>query len=253
MTKEIPMTNPGRQRIVPLLSFGLCHSLIINASSLVIATVTALCLMPVVSNASDTNSILDQWFSAQQNVATWSADFTQIREFRALAHPLTAAGKLYFSAPGDFRWELGRPAQTIALRHGDEMFVIYPALKRAERYPMGATAPRQLRDTMSLLQVGMPHSRKEFGEQFQLLSLVATNATWRLTLQPKSAGARQMLPELQIDLATNDFSLAATALVFADGSRMENDYTNIAINPPLDRGLFQWQPPDDFKVTSPVP
>lgn len=73
-----------------------------------------------------------------------------------------------------------------------------------------------------------------------------------MTLEPKSQSARQMLPELKIALATNNFSLASTVLVFADGSTMENDYTNAVINPPLDRNLFEWKPPDNFKVTNPL-
>ncbi|HZF01788.1 MAG TPA: outer membrane lipoprotein carrier protein LolA [Methylomirabilota bacterium] len=202
--------------------------------------------------AADTNSVLNNWFAAQTKVQTWSADFVQTRTFRALTQPLTAKGKIYFSAPDDFQWELGQPAQTIALRHDDEMFVIYPLLKRAERYPMGASAPRQLRDTMSLLQAGLPRSRKEFESQFQIRSLMETNGNWQLTLQPKSPGARQMLPEMQMALATNDFSLASTTLIFADGSTMRNDFTNAVLNPPLDKNLFEWKPPDDFKITEPM-
>jgi outer membrane lipoprotein-sorting protein len=201
--------------------------------------------------ADETNSVLDSWFAAQKNVHAWSADFVQTRTLKTLTQPLTARGRIYFSAPNDFRWELGQPAQTIALRHGDEMFVIYPRLKRAERYPMGANAPQQLRDTMSLLQAGFPRDRKEFDSQFKILSLAETNGTWQLSLQPKSKFALQMMPELRITLATNDFLLAGTELVFVDGSRMRNDFTNSVLNPPLDKNLFEWQPPTDFKVTSP--
>src|SRR5271170_5554114 len=79
--------------------------------------------------AADSNSVLDNWFAAQVKVKTWSADFVQIRTFKTLTQPLTAKGKIYFSAPDDFRWELGQPAQTIAVRQDDEMFVVYPLLK----------------------------------------------------------------------------------------------------------------------------
>ncbi|MGA2029219.1 MAG: outer membrane lipoprotein carrier protein LolA [Verrucomicrobiota bacterium] len=204
-----------------------------------------------ISCAAGTDSVLKDWFAAQKNIRTWSADFVQTRMLKTLTRPLVASGHVWFSAPDDFRWELGKPARTMALRHDDEMFVVYPRLKRAERYPMGADAPAQLRDAMSLLQAGLPRSREEFDSQFQILSLAETNGTWQFTLQPKSKFARQMMPELQITLATNDFSLAGTELVFMDGSRMRNDFTNAVLNPPLDKSLFEWQPPDDFEVTSP--
>ena len=201
--------------------------------------------------AAETNSVLDAWFAAQKNLHTWSADFVQTRALKTLTQPLIAKGHIVFATPNNFRWELGQPAQTIALRHDDEMFVIYPRLKRAERYPLGASTPTEWRDTMSLLQAGFPRDRKEFEAQFQILSLTETNGAWQLALQPRSAFARRMMPELRIGLATNDFSLASTELVFVDGSRMRNDFTNAVMNPPLAETLFQWSPPADFKVANP--
>jgi outer membrane lipoprotein-sorting protein len=212
----------------------------------------ALCgLAQAASRAADTNAVLEAWFAAQADVRSLSADFVQTRMLKTLVQPLVATGHLWFSAPNQFRWELGRPAQTIALRHADEMFVIYPLLKRAEHYPLGASAPSEWRDAMSLLDAGFPRTRKEFDSQFQIQSLAQTNGTWLLALQPRSAAARQIMPELRLSLTTNDFSLAGTELVFVDGSRMRNDFTNAVANPVLDEGLFQWKPPPDFKVTEP--
>jgi outer membrane lipoprotein-sorting protein len=204
-----------------------------------------------IAGAADTNTVLDAWFAAQKNLHTWSADFVQTRALKTLTQPLTAKGHIAFAMPNDFRWELGQPSQTIALRHGDEMFVIYPRLKRAERYPLGAGTPTEWRDTMSLLQAGFPRDRKEFDAQFQILSLMETNTTWQMSLQPKSTFAQRMMPELRIGLATNDFSLASTELVFVDGSRMRNDFSNAVLNPVLDEKLFEWTPPANYKVTDP--
>ena len=201
--------------------------------------------------ADQTNFVLDAWFAAQKNLHTWSADFVQTRALKTLTQPLIAKGHIAFAMPNDFRWELGQPAQTIALRHDDEMFVIYPRLKRAEHYPLGGGTPTEWRDTMSLLQAGFPRDRKEFDAQFQILSLTETNGAWQLSLSPKSAFARRMMPELHIGLATNDFSLASTELIFVDGSRMRNDFTNGVWNPVFNEELFKWSPPADFKVTNP--
>jgi len=212
----------------------------------------ALCgLAQATLRAADTNAVLDAWFAAQAGVHSLSADFVQTRTLKTLVQPLVATGHLWFAPPNQFRWELGRPAQTIALRHADEMFVIYPRLKRAEHYPLGASAPREWRDAMSLLDAGFPRTRGEFDSQFQIQSLTETNGTWLVALQPRSAAARQLMPELRVSLTAGDFSLAATELVFVDGSRMRNDFTNAVANAVLDEALFQWKPPPDFKVTEP--
>ena len=49
---------------------------------------------------------------------------------------LTELGHDCVLEPNRFRWELGTPAETIAVRNATEMLVIYPRLKRAERFPL---------------------------------------------------------------------------------------------------------------------
>ncbi len=201
--------------------------------------------------AGDTNTVLDGWFAAQTKVQSWSADFIQTRSLKTLTQPLVATGRVDFAMPGNFRWEIGRTARTVAVGDGSVMFVIYPLLKRAEKYPLGASAPKQWRDMLSLLQVGFPHSRKEFDAQFAMRSLTEANGVWQLSLAPQSDLARQMMPELRLGLATNDFSLRSTEMIFVDGSRMRSDYTNAVLNQPLEPERFHWTPPADFKVTTP--
>ena len=201
--------------------------------------------------AADPNAVLDAWFTTQTNLHTWTADLVQTRTLKTLTRPLVVNGHIAFAAPGDYRWELGRPARTMAVRSGDDMYVVYPFLKRAERYSLGTNTPQHWRDTMSLLQAGFPHDRREFETQFKVLSLTETNGDWQFALQPKSAFARQMMPQLNLRLATNDFSLAGTELVFVDGSTMRSDFTNAVVNPPIPPGLFHWTAPEDFQVTSP--
>ena len=71
-----------------------------------------------------TPASLDRWLAAQKDIRTWSADFTQTRSFKTLTQPLTAQGRVWFVAPNRFRWELGHPAQTIAVRQTNQMMVI---------------------------------------------------------------------------------------------------------------------------------
>ncbi len=202
--------------------------------------------------AADTNAVLNSWLAAQTNLQTWHADFVQTRTFKTLKHPLAASGHVWFAAPNRFRWELGKPAQTIALRANDRMYVIYPMLKRAEKYAMDAKSPGEWREALALLEAGFPRSRAELDSRFHLLSLGETNGSWQLGLQPSSAFARKLMKEIHVGLATNNFSLTSTELVFADGSRMRNDFTNAVLNAEFEKKLFDWQPGPDFKVTEPL-
>jgi hypothetical protein len=133
---------------------------------------------------------------------------------------LVATGHIWFATPNRFRWELGSPAQTIALRQTDEMFVIYPMLKRAEQYPLSGHESGQWRDMLSLLEAGFPRSRADLNSRFRIMSLIETNGAWQLALQPISTFARRMMKNTR-GSRTNDFAETAE-LVFADGAH-END------------------------------
>ena len=211
-----------------------------------------LAVVAVSARAAETNDALNSWFAAQASLQSWSADFVQTRTLKTLTQPLITSGHVWFSAPDAFHWEIGKPARTIALGQGDTMYVVYPLLKRAERYPMGKNTPKQWRDMMSLLQAGLPRNRQDFESAFRVKSMTQTNDSWLVVLQPRSDFARQLMPELHLNLATNDLALTATELEFVDGSRMRSDYTHPIVNGPVDKSLFDWTPPADFKVSTPL-
>ncbi len=198
------------------------------------------------------DALLDRWLARQTNVIAWSAEFVQTRHLKALTQPLTTPGRVWFVAPDKFRWELGTPAQSIALRARDDLLIIAPRLKRAERYSLADFALGPMKDALALLDTGFPRDATDFHRRFDLLGIGRTNATYAFLLQPRAAAARKLLPELTIIIGTHDFRLNATELVFTDGSRLRNDFTNAAENQVMDPALFA--PPMDatWKVTEPL-
>lgn len=199
-----------------------------------------------------TNSLLATWLNSQTNIQTWSADVVQTRTLKSLTQPLTATGHVWFAEPNLFHWELGSPPQTIAVRERDELLVIYPRLKHAERYPLTGNQTGPWRDALGLLEAGFPRSQADVESQFHILSQTISNQTCEVVLQPKSAAARRMIPQIKIVFSTNDFSLRATELQIADGSTMRNDFTNAVLNPKLDPALFAPKLESDFKIVEPL-
>ncbi|WP_160164557.1 LolA family protein [Pedosphaera parvula] len=183
---------------------------------------------------------------------TWSADFTQVRTLKSLTQPLTATGHVWFAAPNRFRWELGKPPKTIAVREADQLMVIYPLLKRAERFPLSGSQAGQWKDTLALLDAGFPRSRTELESRFNLLSQTTRNGVHEIVLQPKSTAARRFMPEIRIAFETNTFSLRSTELEFSDGSTMKNIFTNETLNPKIDDSFFNPQLGSDYKITEPL-
>ena len=169
-----------------------------------------------------------------------------------LTQPLTARGRVWFGAPRRFRWELGDPPQTIAVRQPAEVLILYPRLKRAERYPLDAASAGPWKDAMALLDAGFPRSRAELDATFAIAALTETNGLHTLALQPRSAAARKLMPEIQLTFSLRDHVLRATQLRFTDGSRLRNDFTNIVTNPRLDDALFAPVIGADYQVSQPA-
>jgi outer membrane lipoprotein-sorting protein len=205
------------------------------------------------AKAGEASPLLRSWFAAQTNLQTWSADLTQTRSLKALAQPLTARGHVWFAAPNRFRWELTSPSSTIAVREPEQMLVIYPQLKRAERYSLRQEASGPWKDTLALLEAGFPRSQTELESQFRLLSeTVNSSGLCELTLQPRAPAARRLMPQIKIAFATNDLRLRATELQFADGSTLRNDFSNDQLNPPLDDALFAPKLDSDVTIVDPL-
>jgi len=154
--------------------------------------------------------------------------------------------------PDRFRWEVRQPAQTIALREANWLFIVYPKLKRVEKYPLNSSQPGPWKDALSLLEASFPRSRAQIEAQFHLLSVASTNSSVQVDLQPRSAFARKFMNEIQVTFSTNDFSLLATELKFSDGSSMRSDFTNAVFNARLDAALFDVSQYADFKVVEPL-
>lgn len=237
-------------RTVVVRHFGIRVSGLFRLSAFGCRLFLPLALLVLPAAADD--SLLDRWFAAQSELKTWSANLTQTRTLKALKDPLKAEGRVWFETPDRFRWELGDPAQTIAVRESAALVLLYPKLKRAERYPLGEAATGPWRDALTLLEAGFPRSRVELEKQFEVVELIARDTEAELVLQPRSSRARKLINEVRLVFGREKLEMRATELRFADGSQLRNDFRNQQVNPPLDAALFNAAVPAGFKLTEPL-
>jgi outer membrane lipoprotein-sorting protein len=201
--------------------------------------------------AADNAAILSAWLNAQTNIQTWEADFVQTRNLKTLTQPLTASGHVWFHAPNRFRWEIRAPTRSIAVREPDQMLVLYPKLKYAERYPLDAGKAGPWKDTLSLLDAGFPRSRDEVESRFSILSQTTADGVHALALRPKSETARRIMPQITIGIDAANYTLRSTELQFTDGSTMQNAFTNAVMNGKIDESVFHPELGADWKITEP--
>ncbi|HLP76573.1 MAG TPA: outer membrane lipoprotein carrier protein LolA, partial [Candidatus Paceibacterota bacterium] len=199
----------------------------------VLLTMIFACLAVSNVHAADYDEQFNKWFEVQTNMQSWAGDFTQTRTLTVLNQPLVSHGKVWVK-PGEFRWELGQPPQTIVLRTSDQLLIVYPRFKRAEKYPLGAVPTGPIKDALALLDASLPRDRATMEKSFQLKSASVTNSILQMTLQPRSEAARKFIGEIAIGFRTNDFLIAVTEMKFADGSKLHNEFTNVVVNQPVD-------------------
>lgn len=212
----------------------------------------ALLLGAAAARAADTNALLQGWFQAQTNLHTWTADAIQTRVLRNFSDPLVSTGKLWVAMPDRFRWELGQPPQTIAVRAPGELFLIYPKLKRAEKYSLDPNQPGPWRDALALLEASFPRSRAQLESRFQVASVAETNGTVTVALVPKSGFAKRFMKTVQVGLQSADFTPVFTELNFSDGSSMRNDFSHSVLNEPIPDSRFRPDLGSDYKIDEPL-
>ncbi len=208
--------------------------------------------LAVMAAQAQPNALLDQWIAAQTHLQTWSADAIQTRSFQTLSQPLVSTGKVWVALPDRFRWELGQPPRTIAIRQPKTLFLVYPRLKQAEKYSLASDQPGPWRDALALLEASFPRDRAELEAQFRVVSVTQSNSIARIDLQPKSGFARKFVSAVQVSFDTRQYLPVSTELKFSDGSFMRNDFANGVTNAPLTEALFEPRIGPDFKLVEPL-
>lgn len=203
-------------------------------------------------SADATGGLLDKWLERQALINSWSADVVQVRKLKSLARPLESGGRVWFKQPNRFRWQLGDPPRTIAVRSADELVVIYPRLKQAERYPISGVSDPAWKQVLTLLEVGFPSDKATFYARYELLSAEQVGDLLRFELRPSASQARRLLEKVWLEVSAQDYTLHATELVFPDGSTMKNRFSGHQINPVLEDGLFDFDIAEGYQIVEPL-
>ncbi|MEA3209646.1 MAG: outer rane lipoprotein carrier protein [Chthoniobacter sp.] len=184
-----------------------------------------------------------RWITRQDDFRAVTADFTQTRALRALRSPLASEGRLWFKAPESFRWEVGKPAKTIVLRKGDFIYVIQPGKKHAERTPAGTVSKNAGAQGFGMMNFPFARDFADFQKQFETLAISTEGNRCHLEVLPRDPRARKFLAALKLDFNTANGHLMAFELATRDGSSLRNEFTNVQVNPKIDRSVF------DFDLT----
>jgi outer membrane lipoprotein carrier protein len=183
---------------------------------------------------------LKKWLSQQTNMRTLSADFRQTRKLRVLRDPVVKMGRVWFSAPQAFRWEIGMPPEIIALRKNSSIFLIYEKERKARRFDVTTLGEKAGARNLGMMDFPMAASYVDFEQRFEVLNLTVTGNRCDLDILPKDQSVRKYLQKIRLSFNTDNGDLLVFEIAFRDGSTLQNEFSNIRVDQKLDASIFDF-------------
>jgi outer membrane lipoprotein carrier protein len=228
------------------LQFGLCSILIFSLSSSLGWSQSA--VGPRNPSGKDTApTLLLRRFEERYRAAnTLAATF--LERYRENGREVRVeAGNAYFLRPGKMRWDYESPEKNTFLIDGKFVWFYSPADHTATRMP--AKQSEDWRTPLAFLISHMKLSRlcSQVDPERGAKSSQPASSVYRCTLRespdPPSSPARFVLFELSPDGALNRILIPQEG-----GVELEFSFTGWRWNPALDKGVFQFVPPNDTVI-----
>ncbi len=178
------------------------------------------------------------WIAQQALAHTLSADFVQTRRLRMLRDPVSRPGRFWFRAPGSFRWELGVPPETIALRGKDALFLLTTKTKKFTRQEISARAARGGFRDLPGMEFPMARDYPDFARRFEVRHVKVDGNLCTANILPLDQQARKYLEKIEIVFDTATGILSAFEIAFRDGSALRNEFSNVRVNREIDPATF---------------
>jgi outer membrane lipoprotein carrier protein len=178
---------------------------------------------------------LEEWLRRQVAITTLDARFVQERRLPALKAPISTPGRLSFAKPDKIRWQLGEPAETLAVSDGTTLTLIDIPTNTARR--IGLDSPQALR--FSLLSGKAFQSPEMFHATFELIESRVTAGIHQYTVKPKDRRLRAQVPWIFLDIDPKKNELRALEMELQDRSRLRTVFTNPRFDRKLDASLFR--------------
>lgn len=194
-------------------------------------------LLPLLflSTARADNTQLEAWLNRQKSITTLDAQFTQERRLPALKEPVVTSGRLCFSKPDKVRWQLGDPAETLAVSDGTTLVLMDTAAKTARK--TGVDSPQAAR--FSLLTGKAFESAESFYQAFEVIETRVNSGIHQYTLKAKDRRVRSQVPWIFLDIDPEKNELRALEMELQDKSRLRTVFKAPQFNTKLPDSLFQ--------------
>jgi outer membrane lipoprotein carrier protein len=183
----------------------------------------------------------------QREIETLTADFTQKKETRIVKKPLLSSGVVKFKRPDQIYWHYTKPESMEVAFSGKGVWVYYPGSFQAEKYKLGKNnrVTQSLDPLLAIFQ--KPFSQLSAGYTMIYEGLDA-GRFHRFRLQPRDAKAQKFLSEVDLRIDKTSGAIIRFIMIEANGDRLNLEFKNLRINPPLTDDDLKIKIPPSVKV-----
>ena len=186
-------------------------------------------------------SPVEKWLERMEGMNSVEATFVQQKYLRTLRKPLTTTGHFWLQRPDDFRWELGDPPSTIAIRKQDILTVIEPKKKRAQRISLVSKKSKgesEVPASIHSVSKTFPRTMEELDEHFDILGIEKKGKVYELTLKPDDKNLAKTMRKVIFFIDVEKYFLHGVELHFRDKSRVLTTFTKLNFNPTIPADLL---------------
>ncbi len=209
-----------------------------NPISFFIAVAVVFCVTVAESAPARDLSVVERWLATNADTQSLHVEFTQSRSLRAIKSPLVQHGTLWMDyLTGQFRWQLGEPAKTIVVSHGeDQIAVMRTPLKRVEYRQIGKGSSAV--PGMASLAVGFPKTLADFEKKYRILEIARKGAAYDIVTAPLDASS-DGVHRFRFVVDAERFLLKGLVLDLKDGSSVTTTFQRVHRNAAINAAVFE--------------
>jgi outer membrane lipoprotein carrier protein len=194
------------------------------------------CLAPALASA-DAAAALRAFLDEAQ---TMSAAFRQTLISESGEAAQESTGRFYVKRPGRFRWDYETPAQQLVVSDGTSLWMYDADLEQV--------TVRAVDETLSGTPAMLLSGRGSLDDNFRIVETYERDGLGWVALEPLETS-----PEFEaLRVALDGDSIARIEVVDSLGQLSRLEFSDFRRDPPLDDGLFRFEPPEGVDVIGPA-
>ena len=181
-----------------------------------------------------------QWIAHRGSISSVSASFVQERHLKALKRPIINSGKLWFKSPRLFRWQIGEPAESVAISKNGEILLLRPRKKTGERYSDNHSHNSRQSPGMLFFEIGFPRDYKEFIKRFTVTGLSHLGDSYFVSLKFNDRRSNMAIRKVVFEIDSKTYLTQSMEMRFRDASSIKTSFSSVLENAHVKDSVFEF-------------